>query len=68
MVGVWVAGVASAADPLVWGACLKFQASGQLRDKALQADGAFLLLLYQTGGGGDLLRCLRASTSFQSLP
>eukprot|EP00891_Asterochloris_glomerata_P000479 jgi/Astpho2/479/fgenesh1_pg.00011_%23_59_t len=49
VVGVWVSGVASASHPLVWAACLKFLASGQLQDKALMADGAFLLLLYQTG-------------------
>ena len=49
VVGLWVGGVASASHPLVWAACLKFLATGQLQDKALMADGAFLLLLYQTG-------------------
>ena len=67
VVGVWVSGVASASHPLVWAACLKFLASGQLQDKALMADGAFLLLLYQTGLRGPFKGLLSAGAITQAL-
>ena len=67
VVGVWVIGGATASHPLVWAACLKFLASGQLQDKALMADGAFLLLLYQTGLRRRFSSLLSAGPSTQAL-
>ncbi|KAK9803635.1 hypothetical protein WJX72_007273 [[Myrmecia] bisecta] len=53
VVGIWVAGVSSAAHPLVWAACVRFVASQQLADKAVLADQSFLLLLYAQGRPGQ---------------
>ena len=49
MVGVWVAGVASARDAHVWGACMRFLLAGVLTDKVMLHDGSFLVLIYSAG-------------------
>lgn len=49
LVGVWLHGVRSIDHPLVHTAALRFRHCSLLVDKALQPDGAFLLLLF-TGG------------------
>jgi hypothetical protein len=48
-VGVWVKGPDSPLHPLVAAACLKFYYASTLLDRALQGEGAFLLLLCPEG-------------------
>jgi hypothetical protein len=49
LVGVWVKGPDSPLHPLVAAACIKFYYSSTLLDRALQSDGASLLLLVPDG-------------------
>lgn len=46
LMGVWAAGVDCVRSPLVAAACLKFLCSRALGDKAVEADAAFLVLVY----------------------
>ena len=49
LVGVWVAGVASAGDAHVWAACLRFLLSSPPPDRVVLPDGSFLVLIYSAG-------------------
>ena len=55
LVGVWVKGVRSVLDPIVYAACLRYAFASGLPDRATQQQqqgaggGPFLLLIYSNG-------------------
>jgi hypothetical protein len=59
LVGVWVRGVASPHHPLVFAACLRFAYGAAMLDRAIQPDGAFLVLIFPPEGC-SLPRCYEA--------
>ncbi|GLC59124.1 hypothetical protein PLESTB_001450900 [Pleodorina starrii] len=58
LVGVWVRGVRKTEHPLVYATALQFAYATALPDRAVQPDGAFLLLLFS--GEGPVPRCYEA--------